>query len=159
MDYADTDMARRVRRFLALSLSDKRLFCRAWLMLAGYRLAISYLPFRRLARGLTHSPGQRDTESVAEEQVARARDIGRMVAAAGRATPWNSTCLTQVLVIQRLLAARGIPGQFYLGARLRDASVEMEDGLAAHAWLQCGDCIVNGAAGHERFAVLSTFSW
>ena len=30
--------------------------------------------------------------------------------------------------------------------------------LAAHAWLQCGDAIVNGATS-EEYAVVSTFSW
>ncbi len=43
--------------------------------------------------------------------------IGYLVAAAARYTPWQSRCLVQVLVTQRLLAKRNIPGQFYLGVR------------------------------------------
>jgi hypothetical protein len=85
--------------------------------------------------------------------------IGRLVAAAGRVTPWQSFCLTQVLVAQRLLAKRNIPGQFYLGVRRGCERTDDPTGLSAHAWLQCGDKIVNGRAGHEQFTVVSTFSW
>lgn len=85
--------------------------------------------------------------------------IGYLVAAAARVTPWQSLCLIQVLVVQRLLATRGIPGQFYLGVRRGCELTDDPTGLSAHAWLQCGEHIVNGAVGHERFTVISTFSW
>ena len=85
--------------------------------------------------------------------------IGRLVAAASRITPWQSLCLTQVLVVQRLLASRDIPGQFYLGVRRGGELTDDPAGLSAHAWLQCGEDIVNGKAGHEEFTVVSAFSW
>ena len=85
--------------------------------------------------------------------------IGRLVTAASRITPWQSLCLTQVLVVQRLLARRDIPGQFYLGVRRGGELTDDPTGLSAHAWLQCGEDIVNGRAGHERFTVVSAFSW
>ena len=85
--------------------------------------------------------------------------IGRLVTAASRITPWQSLCLTQVLVVQRLLASRNIPGQFYLGVRRGCELTDDPTGLSAHAWLQCGEDIVSGRAGHERFTVVSAFSW
>ncbi len=85
--------------------------------------------------------------------------IGRLVATAARFTPWQSLCLTQVLVTQRLLAKRNIPGQFSLGVLRSRELTDDSSGLSAHAWLQCGDVIVNGVAGHERFTVVSNFSW
>ena len=88
-----------------------------------------------------------------------AKMIGYLVAAAANHTPWQSLCLVQVLVTQRLLAKRNIPGQFYLGVRPGCERSDDPTGLAAHAWLQCGDAIVNGAAGHEQYTVVSTFSW
>ena len=68
-------------------------------------------------------------------------------------------CLVQVLVVQRLLAKRNIPGQFYLGVRRGVEDNKPKSSMAAHAWLQCDEDIVNGAAGHEHFAVVCAFSW
>jgi Transglutaminase-like superfamily len=64
-----------------------------------------------------------------------------------------------VLVAQRLLARQHIPGQFYLGVRRGRERTDDPTGFSAHAWLQCGDVIVNGSAGHAQFTVVSTFSW
>ena len=84
---------------------------------------------------------------------------GGSIAAAARFTPWQSRCLIQVLAAQRLLAKRKIPGQFHLGVQRDSGSIVDPTGFSAHAWLQCGDVIVTGAAGHERFTVVSSFSW
>ncbi len=148
-----------IRKFTELTFEDQRTFLRAWLLLGVYRAAVSTLSFRRLAGGLGHSPGSREPGTLERHQRQRAEAIGRLVAAAARRTPWNSTCLVQVLVTQKLLAGSGIPGQFYLGAQRRDDARQATPALSAHAWLQCGDVIVNGAAGHEDFTVLSTFHW
>lgn len=88
--------------------------------------------------------------------------IGRLVASAAKYTPWQSLCLAQVLVTQRLLARRGIPGQFYLGVRKGSPALPVQDdpgNLAAHAWLDCGGVIVNGRQGHQLYTVISAFSW
>jgi hypothetical protein len=81
------------------------------------------------------------------------------LAAASIFTPWQTLCLTQVLFVQRLLAKRNIPGQFYLGVLRGCERTADPMGLSVHAWLQCDDDIANGRAGHEHFTVVSTFSW
>ena len=81
------------------------------------------------------------------------------MASAAKYTPWQSLCLAQVLVTQRLLAKRNISGQFSLGVLRNRELTDDVGGLSAHAWLQCGDVIVSGVAGHERFTVVSNFSW
>ena len=37
--------------------------------------------------------------------------------------------------------------------------LETDSGLEAHAWLKCGELFITGESGHERYAVVSTFSW
>ena len=146
----------KTRKFAALDGEQKIIFIQAWFMLGWARAAILTVSFKRLAASLRHHRDIVTPSMLSSQQLQQASRIGRMVASAARATPWQSLCLVQVLVVQRLLAGRNIPGQFYLGVRRGS-----EDGtdLAAHAWLQCGDVIVNGDGGHEEYTVVSAFSW
>ena len=152
-------MLKRIARFRALPLESKLLFARAWLMLGWYRAAIGLASFKRLSANLQHSPAPLLPVTPTRSQCEQAAVTGRLVARAAAVTPWNSSCLVQVLVVQRLLAESGIPGQFHLGASHHRGVSGCDGELSAHAWLQCGDCIVNGEEGHELFEVLSTYSW
>lgn len=152
-------MISRLQKFKVLAARQKLVLVQAWVLLGWYRAAILLLPFKRLTIGLRHHP----LELKAPLLPAGLRDdavmIGYLVAVASTATPWQSPCLAQVLVTQRLLAKRNIPGQFYLGVRRGCEFTDDPTGLSAHAWLQCGDEIVNGGAGHEQYTVVSAFSW
>ena len=149
----------RLKKFTALPTRHKLLLGQAWFMLGWYRAAVLLVSFKRLASQLQRHPLAMPPPALPPEQRDEAVAIGRLVAAAARFTPWQSLCLTQVLVVQHLLARRQIPGQVYLGVRRGCERTDDPTGLSAHAWLQCGDDIVNGRAGHERFTVVSTFSW
>lgn len=146
-------------KFLSLDMREQLIFTCAWFLLAYTRAAILTVSFKRLAAPMKHHRDAIEPPRLTPEQLKHASRIGYLVAAAARYTPWQSLCLTQVLVTQRLLARRGIPGQFYLGVRRGCELTDDPTGLSAHAWLQCGDTIVNGAAGCERFTVVSTFRW
>lgn len=152
-------MTNRLHKFTALPARHKLMLLQAWCMLGWYRAAVLLVSFKRLTANLQHHPLAMPPPALQPQLREEALAIGRLVAASGRVTPWQSLCLTQVLVVQRLLAARGIPGQFYLGVRRGCERTDDPTGLSAHAWLQCGDTIVNGRAGHEQFTVVSTFSW
>ena len=152
-------MADKLKKLFALSAADKATLIRAWFLLGYTRAVILTVSFKRLSAAFRHHRCEVTPASVTPKQLHEAVKIGYLVAAAARFTPWQSLCLTQVLVTQRLLAARGIPGQFYLGVRRGCELTDDPAGLSAHAWLQCGGEIVNGAAGHERFSVVSTFRW
>ena len=52
-----------------------------------------------------------------------------------------------------MLRRRQIQSTLYLGLA-KDAS----QSLQAHAWLRCGEDIITGKAGHERFSVISSFA-
>jgi len=149
----------RLQKFTALPARHKLLLAQALCMLGWYRAAMLLVSFKRLARKLQHHPLAMPPSALPPQMRDEAVAIGRLVAAASRVTPWQSLCLTQVLVAQRLLARRNIPGQFYLGVRRGCERTDDPTGLSAHAWLQCGKDIVNGRAGHEQFTVFSTFSW
>lgn len=128
-------------------------------MLGWYRAMILLVPFKRITADLQHHPLASSPPALLPAQRDAAIMIGRLVATAARFTPWKSLCLTQVLVVQRLLAKHNIPGQFYLGVRRGCEATDDPTGLSAHAWLQCGEVIVNGAARHEHFTVVSSFRW
>lgn len=148
-----------LHKFSAMTTGEKLLLLQSWVLLGYYRAAILTTSFKRLAAPLEHHRDTVEPPALTPDQLHQAARIGHLVAAAARYTPWQSLCLTQVLVTQRLLARRGIAGQFYLGVRRGCELTDDPTGLSAHAWLQCGDEIVNGAAGHERFTVVSTFRW
>lgn len=63
----------------------------------------------------------------------------------------RATCLTRSLVLQWILARRGIGTELKVGVRNEG------DGLHAHAWLECGGVLVNdtvhGVHGFARMDV------
>lgn len=152
-------MAAKLQKLFALNTADKATLLKAWLLLGYTRAAILATSFKRLSVSLDHYREPVKPQTVTSEQLQTAIRIGYLVASAANHTPWQSRCLVQVFVTQRLLAARNIPGQFYLGVRRGSEFTDDPTGLSAHAWLQCGDEIVNGAAGHEQYTVVSTFRW
>ncbi|RLA44043.1 MAG: lasso peptide biosynthesis B2 protein [Gammaproteobacteria bacterium] len=152
-------LSNKVRKFTALEGEQKIIFIQAWFMLGWARAAILTVSFKRLSAPLQHHRELVTPSMLSPEQLQQASRIGKLVASAASATPWQSRCLAQVLVVQRLLARRDIPGQFYLGVRKGGEDGTDPAGLAAHAWLRCGDVIVNGGSGHEDYTVVSAFSW
>ena len=83
--------------------------------------------------------------------------IGALVARVSRWAPWGRGCLPQVLVVQRLLSRRGIPGQFFLGVQ-KGGGHDVEP-LTAHAWLQSGERMINGGDGSLHYVIMSSYSW
>lgn len=148
-------MSHPISRFIALDGHSKRLFLKIVCLLAWYRAAILTTSLKTLASALDHYRDEPPQVRVSDDQLEQAAHLGYLVAAAAAYTPWNSTCLVQVVTLQRLLAKEGIGGRFYLGVCRESATGE----LKAHAWLRCGERIVNGSGGHEQFAVVSTYSW
>jgi|GEM_PF-626308 len=150
-------MITRLKKFGLLGPEKQLLLVRIWLLLAGTRLRLLIQGLSHFTSGLTLHRTIAVTQSMPAKQLEQARELSRLVAIAARYTPWQSLCLTQVLVLQQLLAQRQIPGYFSLG--VRRAGGEEQEPFSAHAWLQCGDAIVNGAVPGDAYTTLSTFSW
>jgi hypothetical protein len=155
--YWPPDMFSRLKKFALLGPGKQLLLLRIWLLLARARLQLLRKGFAHFTANLTLHRTIPTTACITDEQLEQAVELGRLVAIAARYTPWQSRCLTQVLVLQRLLEQRQIPGYFSLG--VRKAGSEDEELFNAHAWLQCGDAVVNGAAPKQTYTTLSTFSW
>jgi hypothetical protein len=132
-----------LRKFVALPPSRQVLLVRASFVVAGYRLALTMLPFRWV-RSVAARTGR----------VERTRRDGRSpeeltwaVATASRRVP-RATCLTQALALQALLAREGYESDLHIGvAKAPDGALE------AHAWLSSGGHVLIGG-GAERFTPL-----
>lgn len=152
-----------MRKFNALPLRYKLILPRIGLLLGWYRASTLHRPLAALTADLTHHAEAPLPIPVSSNQLEEADVLGSLVAAVARRTPWRSPCLTQVLVMRRLLQARGISGRFHLGVA-QDSPPPGSDSarqrtLFAHAWVECGSCIVNGKYGREDYTIVSSYSW
>ncbi len=129
----------------------------ATVFLGVYRAAILTLPFRWLTHSLTHTTNYHSSLLLPDRQSPPALSVGRAIQRAARYTPWESACLAQALTAHKMLQRRGISGIFYLGV-MKDVN-DAKAPLKAHAWSKCGDIILTGQPGHERFTIVSAFIW
>lgn len=149
-------MIQKFKKFTKLSTKEKNLFLEAYTTLGIMRAGILIVSFKRLTRSLEHLPQKKEFTELDEKEMQVAIMVGRAIGRAAAYTPWESLCLAQSLTAQRMLKKRGIPGVFFLGAAKGEESREK---MKAHAWSQCGDQIITGGKGHEKFTVLSVFGW
>lgn len=151
-------MLRHIRKFLALDWQHKKLFLQAYLVLGNVRFALLRRPFKKLVAELNLSRDAVLQPPLEPSERAVALAVGWAVRTAANFTPWESTCLVQVLAAQRLLQKHGIAGVFYLGATNSGAGSEAP-GFLAHAWLKCNGEFITGESGHRNYTVISSFSW
>jgi hypothetical protein len=135
-----------------LSWREWRLLADAGGCLVAARLAVWFVPFRRLANGLGDKMAESPTEDT-EAQRATAARIGWAVRALGRRLPWMSQCLVQAVAATWMLRRRRIPSTLYFGLA-KDTGGE----LKAHAWVRSGTQVLTGAKGQHTFTVVATFA-
>jgi len=133
---------KRFRQFRELPPAEKRLLVRTLAMVAGARIALWTLPFRWVSRVV-------DVEPEVSSELAGMR-VSRLAwavqAAAGRIP--RASCLTQALVLQRLMARAGKRAELHIGV-----AKESGRGFEAHAWVEYGGSVVLGDNGElERYA-------
>jgi hypothetical protein len=119
---------------LKRSLPELRLLALAVAALPFFRVLLLIAPFEAIHRRV-RSRAQRLAPGCEEGFVATA---AWAVSAAARRIPF-ATCLSQALVVQFLLARRGIDSTLWLGARRTEVGR-----FSAHAWVQCGGRMVIG---------------
>ena len=138
----------RLRRFIHLTPSDRRLLVGTALLLGAIRLGLRLLPFkvlRRLLGKLAKAPGERR-----EAGQASTERIVWAVTVASRYVP-KATCLTQALAARLLLARHGYPP-----ARLHIGVARGEKGLLeGHAWLESQGEIIVGGGDLSRYTPLT----
>jgi hypothetical protein len=114
----------------------------ATLWLAMARITLLVVPFRKLATVL--SRGQYTEENAPDPELLER--IGYAVGAAAGNVPWRSDCFPQSIAGWMLLKHHGYGSTIHLGVkRVGDGELE------GHAWLTCGDVVVTGGEGLDRF--------
>jgi transglutaminase-like putative cysteine protease len=137
---------RRVRSFVALDSSERRLALRATAWLAVARVALLVAPFAAIRRRID---GIRPRGSPVTPSAVR-----RAVQRAARSLP-GSSCLAQSVVAEALLRASGQPALLTIG--VSGARTSAAAPLDAHAWVVSGDLLVAGDARLEDYYELMTF--
>ena len=131
-----------LRTWQALSWSQRRLFIQAWLLLPLTAAGLRLFGFRRVQAVL-----QRPASTVGREDLPAAQAIARIVRGASGWTPGHASCLTQSLVLSRLLHRQGLAADLHIGVG------KPEGRFAAHAWIEHqGVALAEAQTIHERYA-------
>ncbi len=146
-----------VAKFIRGRPVQRGMFLSAYWQLGRARWDLRSRPVRQLLSGFAAPGAAEDGQAPSAAQRDTAEAVGRAVRAAAVRTPWDSSCLVQVLAAQRMLRSRGIGGTVHIGADTEDELGY--PGFAAHAWLMCGDLFVTGETGHERYTVVAEYRW
>ena len=143
-----------LQKLFSRPASDWLLLVEAGFWLGVMRAAILIFRFQKIAGwlGLSISP---ESPSPSQVQSQAAGQVGWAIRVMAPRTFWESACLAQSLTCAQMLNRRRIPGLLYLGVAL---GLTTDRPFAAHAWMRCGENILVGESGHERFQVLATFS-
>lgn len=158
MTKSTTNLLDGFRRFLGLPPKDKVLVFRASILLLRYSLFLPRRRFSDLTSHLEHFECLPEAQELSQEQLARARSMGAWVARLAIVRGLNASCLIQVMVLQRLLEREQIPGFICIGVRHCE-EFSGSDMFSAHAWLQCGEEVVNGGPDCSIFKVMSAYRW
>ena len=117
------------------------------------RFRIFCFPGNRLHRYLGEEGVETGTEIPETEQQKKIALVSRRVARVAARVPWESKCLVQAMVAQRLLRDYRIESTLYLGV---GRNKEDNDKMVAHAWLRSGPYYVIGGRG-ESYATVAKF--
>jgi hypothetical protein len=139
---------RLISRYNQLSSAERRMFFRAFAILAIIRMGLRLVPFRVLRSWVDrfrNSP--RFGGGLERNQI---RQVAWAVEAASRRLP-GTTCLPQAMATHLMLGRLGQPSQLQLGVALNPCGA-----LEAHAWVEVGGRVVSGGAiaGFNRFVPL-----
>jgi hypothetical protein len=113
-----------------LSWRDGWTLAQAWILLLLVDLSLGLLPFRRIQQAMA-KVGKRGTPVPIGAPWFTIQRHLRLVRAAARHHLYPMGCLRQSLVLQSLLARRGIRTDLRMGVRKEGQR------LSAHAWLEC----------------------
>ncbi len=132
------------------SISDYTLFVEAWIYLSLSKLLIVFIPFKKIASLL----GDPQVEIVKEViDFTNLNNIEISIIRAVKYVLFASKCYDQALATTFMLKKRKLSSTIYFGLHKEAGQ------LLAHAWVRCGDKIVSGKLGHERFTPVAWFGF
>ncbi|GIM27394.1 hypothetical protein CPJCM30710_00600 [Clostridium polyendosporum] len=135
-----------------MSWGEKFLFFEAFILTGISRMAILYIPFKRVKRYM----GSYNVESPFEVENSvyeTTKKVKCAVLRASKYTPWESKCLVQALTVQRMLKKRKISSTIYLGV-----NKDKGDKMQAHAWCRVGELTITGGELKQYFTQVAKFS-
>ncbi|MCP5073641.1 MAG: lasso peptide biosynthesis B2 protein [Rhodobacteraceae bacterium] len=122
-------------------------------------LLVRLLPFRKYSHRLgTAHPGEYN-EEVSQDQ-ALLKDIRWAVNAVNRAFGGCFTCLMQGMAGKAMLNRRGVSNSLVLGVKInrdKQPGVEVDTGLAAHAWLWAGKILLLGGEVRDGYVPVTSY--
>lgn len=129
----------------------------AWVLVALSEVALTVLPFRRLAPVLGQEIGPAVRVPLASPTALRSAIlIAEALSMASAHVPVRSDCLRQALAAALLCRLFGVPFVACLGAS--HSATGPGGPLSAHAWVQCGSVVVSGGTGNfRRLGVVTSF--
>jgi hypothetical protein len=155
----NTHLIRRlIRRFRQIDNRRRALLAEAVACLLVARLALIFIPFPRLARGLGTFVPPTDPRAVAirqgsaPNQTLSAEQIGWAVTRAARYVPFKAVCLPQAMAARVMLKRRGVKSVMHFGA-----AKGTDKPLDAHAWLDAAGVEVTGYPVAAGFAEIACF--
>jgi hypothetical protein len=142
---------KKVNNFLKRSNIDKLIFIQAFVLCGIMRSLVLLVPFNKLRQHIGYY-NKESSFGIEDSKYTEAKRIAWAVNRASMLTPWESKCLVQALVAQKMLKSRHIYTTLYLGV-----AKDGKSGLIAHAWLRCGSMIVTGGYEMDRFKEVARF--
>lgn len=132
------------RKYRNLSGQERRLLAVSMLLLPVVVLTNRLFGLKRCQRTLNRILPYRARVSCSEPEGARlAHSASRIILIAANRCLCQSTCLQQSILLQRLVAQRGVDTDLRVGVRKRGGIFE------AHAWVELRGHIVNGRENVE----------
>ena len=130
------------------TISDYTLFVEAWTYLSIVKLLIVFFPFKKIALLIGKSQEETAKEPIVDTRISV---IEISIIRAVKYALFTSKCYDQALAITLMFKRRRIPSTIYFGL------CKENEKLFAHAWVRCGDKIVSGKLGYERFTPVAWF--
>jgi hypothetical protein len=129
-------------------LDDYLYFCEAWIFLHISKAIILFFPFKKIAAKIGVSQLETTKDPIPQNQLAI------VVISLQRAVKYaahNSKCYDQALAAKFMFNRRQLPSTLYFGLS------KEENQLSAHAWVRCGDSVVIGSRGFEKYTPVAWF--
>jgi hypothetical protein len=129
-------------------IDDYLVFIEAWILLHVSKAIILFFPFKKIAAKLGVSQVETPKDPIAGYQLSLVEiSLKRAV----KYTVYNSKCYDQALAAKFMLNRRQLPSTLYFGLNKENNQ------LSAHAWVRCGDSIVIGKHGVEKYTPVAWF--
>ena len=129
-------------------LDDYLFFYEAWIFLHISKAIILFFPFKKIAAKIGVSQVETTKDSLTDNQLLL------VIISLQRAVKYaihRSKCYDQALAAKFMLNRRQLPSTLYFGLSKEDNQ------LSAHAWVRCGDRIVIGKRGFEKYTPVAWF--